>query len=81
MLVIPGAVSKDTCDGITRRDLMRVGGSGILGISLGDLFALQKASAAPATKGEAGNGPGYGKAKSVIFVYLQGGLVHTSRVC
>jgi Protein of unknown function (DUF1501) len=76
MLVIPGAVSKDTCDGITRRDLMRVGGSGILGISLGELFALQKASAAPATNGEAGNGPGYGKAKSVIFVYLQGGPSH-----
>ena len=76
MLVIPGAASKDTCDGVTRRDLLRVGGSGILGITLGDLLTLQKASANPAAKGEAGNGPGFGKAKSVIFVYLQGGPSH-----
>src|SRR5207237_977203 len=60
-----------------RRDLLRVGGSGVLGVSLGQLFALQKASAAntnAAAKGE--GGPGFGKAKSVIFVYLQGGPSH-----
>lgn len=71
MLVIPGAASRDTCDGLTRRDLLRVGGSGILGVSLAQLFALQKASATTNT-----GGPGFGKAKSVIFVYLQGGPSH-----
>jgi hypothetical protein len=45
MLVIPGAASKDTCDGVSRRDLLRVGGSGILGVSLGQMFALQAVSA------------------------------------
>jgi hypothetical protein len=74
MLVIPGAAAKSDCDGVTRRDLLRVGGSGVLGLTLGDLFSLQKASAR--NKGEAGNGPGFGKAKSVIFIYLQGGPSH-----
>ncbi|HXD85971.1 MAG TPA: DUF1501 domain-containing protein, partial [Urbifossiella sp.] len=73
MLVIPGAASRDTCDGLTRRDLLRVGGSGILGVSLGQMFALQNASAAAQTTA---GGPGFGKAKSVIFIYLQGGPSH-----
>ena len=38
MLVIPGAVGKDTCDGVTRRDLMRIGGSALIGFGLADLF-------------------------------------------
>jgi hypothetical protein len=77
MLVIPGAAAKNDCDGITRRDLLRIGGSGILGLSLPQMFALQKASARtnnnPAL---AGGGRGFGKAQSVIFIYLQGGPSH-----
>ncbi len=72
MLVIPGGVSKDTCDGITRRELLRVGGSAVLGLSLANLFRLQKAVAGEAPSG----GPGFGKAKSVILLYLQGGPSH-----
>jgi len=41
MLVIPGRSGKDTCDGITRRDVLRIGGSAALGLSLADIFALQ----------------------------------------
>src|SRR5207247_354178 len=63
---------RDTCDGVTRRDLLRVGGSGILGLTLGQMFRLQEASAADT----AGEGRGFGKAKSVILVYLQGGPSH-----
>jgi uncharacterized protein (DUF1501 family) len=74
MLVIPGRSGKDTCDGITRRELLRVGGSALLGLGLADLFGFQKAAAAE-THGSAG-GPGFGKAKSVILVYLQGGPSH-----
>jgi hypothetical protein len=74
MLVIPGAAGRPDCDRVTRRDLLRVGGSGILGLSLGQMFGLQAASAS--TGGEGGNGPGFGKAKSVIFIYLQGGPSH-----
>jgi len=55
----------------TRRDLLRVGGAGMLGLSLGQMFQLQ----AMANTG-AGGGAGWGKAKSVILVYLQGGPSH-----
>jgi hypothetical protein len=72
MLVIPGRAGKDTCDGVTRRELLRVGGSAALGISLGGLLNLQKLTAKDATYG----GPGFGKAKSVILLYLQGGPSH-----
>src|ERR1051326_8483979 len=70
MFSVPGSVGKDTCDGITRRDLLRVGGSAMLGLTLGNLFRLQ---AAQPMKGD---GPGFGKAKSVILIYLQGGPSH-----
>src|SRR5262245_53900620 len=77
MLVIPGASAANDCDRVSRRDLLRVGGSGVLGLSLAQLFALQKAAAAePKTGGKDEGGPGFGKAKSVIFVYLQGGPSH-----
>ncbi len=72
MLVIPGRAGKDTCDGVTRRELLRVGGSAVFGFSLAGLFGLQKATAKEATYG----GPGFGKAKSVILLYLQGGPSH-----
>src|SRR5436309_1626159 len=70
MLVIPGPANKDTCDGITRRELLRVGGSAMFGLSLANFFGLQKVAANPT------GGPGFGKAKSVILLYLQGGPSH-----
>lgn len=81
MLAIPGFTGRDTCDGVSRRDLLRIGGSGVLGISLASLFALKDAQAngnAPVPKGgaETTGGKGFGKAKSVIFIYLQGGPSH-----
>ncbi len=72
MLVIPGRSGKDTCDGVTRRDLLRVGGSAAFGLSLANLIRLQRASANEGVTG----GPGWGKAKSVILLYLQGGPSH-----
>src|SRR5437764_9220969 len=75
MLVIPGRPGRDTCDGVTRRELLRVGGSALLGVSLANLFQLQEASA-KSSEGSAYGGPGFGKAKSVILVYLQGGPSH-----
>ena len=73
MLVIPGRSGRDTCDGVTRRELLRVGGSAVFGFSLANLFQLQEAAAK--TQGTYG-GPGFGRAKSVILVYLQGGPSH-----
>jgi len=44
MLIVPGQSGKDLCDPhltTTRRDLLRVGGSGLLGLSLGSLLELK----------------------------------------
>jgi Protein of unknown function (DUF1501) len=74
MIIVPGAAGKDLCDrhlGFTRRDILRVGGSGLLGLSLGSMLRLQAASAEES--GSHGGGPGWGRAKSIIMVYLQGG--------
>ena len=75
MLVVPGREGKDLCDshlGMTRRAVLRVGGSGLFGMTLGSMFRLQAANAAAGTHG----GAGWGKAKSVVMVYLQGGPSH-----
>jgi hypothetical protein len=74
MLVIPGYPGKDTCDGVTRRDILRVGSSALLGVTLADLFRLK--AQAKTSDAFAGSGPGWGKAKSVILIYLQGGPSH-----
>jgi hypothetical protein len=79
MIIVPGQAGKDLCDpqlGTTRRDLLRVGGSSLLGLSLGSMLQLKAASAAADATGVAGKRPGWGKAKSVILVYLQGGPSH-----
>jgi hypothetical protein len=57
---------------MSRRDVLRAGGSGILGLSLGAMFQLQ----AKAQEAHKGGGRGWGKAKSIIMVYLQGGPSH-----
>lgn len=79
MLVIPGSEVKDTCDGMTRRELIRFGSLSLAGLNLPFLFA-QNAYAnnnAPVPAGtESGGGRGFGAAKNVIMVYLQGGPSH-----
>ncbi|MEY2410976.1 MAG: hypothetical protein QOF48_3646 [Verrucomicrobiota bacterium] len=75
MIKIPGELCTDLCNPnlkMTRRDLLRVGGCGVLGLSLGSIFQLQ----AMAKESSKGGGPGWGQAKSVIMVYLQGGPSH-----
>ena len=80
MIIVPGQAGKDLCDpqlGMTRRDILRVGGSGLLGLSLGSMLELQAVSARAADiTGATSGGPGWGKAKSIILVYLQGGPSH-----
>lgn len=74
MLVIPGSAGKDTCDGVTRRELLRIGGSALLGLSLADVLRAQQTAAANETR--PAGGPGFGRAESVILLYLQGGPSH-----
>jgi hypothetical protein len=60
---------------MTRRDVLRIGGSAICGLGLPELLRLQSLSAnEPAPAGNAS--PGWGKAKSVILLFLQGGPSH-----
>ncbi|MFM1801486.1 MAG: hypothetical protein RJA81_838, partial [Planctomycetota bacterium] len=89
MLYLPGQLGKDLCDselGLTRRDIVRVGASGLFGLHLGNMLQLKAYSAAKDNSGAAtakpsdethgGGGPGWGKAKSIVLVYLQGGPSH-----
>ncbi len=75
MFRIQGALGKDLCDEhlrVSRRDVLRVCGSGLLGLSLGSMLKLQ----AHGNDAQVISAPGWGKAKSVIMVYLQGGPSH-----
>lgn len=56
------------CDGISRRDFLRVGGLAALGLGLGDFFHLQSAFASTNTL--------TAKAKSCILIWLDGGPSH-----
>src|SRR3954462_13747620 len=81
MIRIPGQPGRDLCDnhlGVTRRDVLRVGGSAVLGLTLGSMFSLKAKSQAGVEVPDTAvsRGPGWGKAKSVIMVYLQGGPSH-----
>jgi hypothetical protein len=85
MLSIPGQ-NGATCDGVSRRELLRVGGAGLLGVSLANLLRFEDvaraATAGPATQpvvpitGDAARLSGFGKAKNFIFIFLQGGPSH-----
>jgi uncharacterized protein (DUF1501 family) len=61
------------CNGASRRDFLRVGGLGLLGLSTANFLAVQKAMAE--TQAPAAAGP-TARAKSIILVYLGGGLSH-----
>ena len=56
------------CDGISRRDFLRVGGLTALGLGLGNFFHLQRAFA--------NNNTLTAKAKSCILIWLDGGPSH-----
>ena len=58
------------CDGIARRNFIRVGGLTALGLGMGSFFQLQRAMAAKASGEKAP------KAKSCILIWLDGGASH-----
>ena len=64
--------------GVLRREFLQVGFSGLLGLGLSDLIAMRSRAAAASPGGSkpkpaAGSTP---RAKSVILVFLTGGLSH-----
>lgn len=72
MLTINGRPGS-LCDGLTRRELLHVGGVGLLGLTLPNVLALEAARADAPARGSAG---AFGRAKNVIFLFLQGGPSH-----
>ena len=66
MLNILQRQASDTCGGLSRRQLLQIGGLGVAGLSLTDLMRLK---ATGAIRSEA-------RDKSVIMVYLPGGPSH-----
>ena len=73
MFRILGDPGKDLCDKHlkpSRRDFLRVGGGGMIGLTLSSMLELK-------AKANQSKAPGWGKAKSIIMVYLQGlSLIH-----
>src|SRR5262249_43993498 len=59
------AASTGLCDGTTRRDFLRVGALGSLGLSMANSI-----SAAPSTTA---NSTGFGRAKRCVLLFLTGG--------
>src|SRR5262245_14867133 len=59
------------CDSLSRRELLTVGGLSVVGLSLADILRLQAKACDGQTQLH-----GFGKASSIIFVYLQGAPSH-----
>ena len=79
MLVIPGRPGRDLCDGqaaASRRAILRAGASALFGLSLPQLLRLQARAVESNVPGGRTAAPGWGRAKSVVMVYLQGGPSH-----
>jgi uncharacterized protein (DUF1501 family) len=62
-MLLMGQERRHTCNGFTRREVLQVGGSSVLGLTLADLLKL-KANQAAVTNGSA---------RAVIFLWLWGG--------
>jgi hypothetical protein len=58
---------KRLCDGLSRRDLLHLGGLGAFGFAPADDLKLRSTQAAPASKA-----PGFGRARSCILIYERG---------
>ncbi len=67
MLRILGT-AKTLCDGLSRREMLRVGGLGLAGLGLPDILRLQEASAAQGAL----TPRSFGRAKSIILIHLYG---------
>src|SRR5438105_906674 len=71
MLSIPRATGK-LCDGWSRREFVRVGATGLIGLTLPEYFSLRAKGATGSLEGA----KGFGTAKSIILCFLQGGPSH-----
>jgi hypothetical protein len=73
MLSIQGKPGR-LCDTLSRRELLTVGTVGLLGLTLPDV--LRHEAGATGASPMAPRSAGFGRAKSLIFLYLQGSPSH-----
>src|SRR6266404_7510287 len=64
------------CDGITRRELLRVGGLGFTGLMWSDWLRARAAAAAQGQQGRRAKTGTFGKAKACILIFNYGGPSH-----
>ena len=72
MITVPGELGRDFCDPhlkLSRRDILKVGGASMLGLSLGSMFEAQAAAAHHA------GGPGWGKATVTIALVTEASAI------
>src|SRR6186713_730759 len=69
MLTLHGESCGIQCNGVRRRDLLRVGALSFMGLSLVDLLRVEAARAGTGS-------PGSARAKNVLLIYLGGGITH-----
>ena len=73
MISLAGPMTR-CCEGLTRRELLRIGGLSALGLSLPELLRAKAAQAAGSPASPFGNH--FGQAKSCIVVFLFGAPAH-----
>ncbi|MFQ5731823.1 MAG: DUF1501 domain-containing protein, partial [Planctomycetaceae bacterium] len=61
------------CDSWSRREILRVGGASAFGLSLADLLAANRGADAAPLAGRPTEDRMFGRAKNLIYLYLQGG--------
>ncbi len=76
MLTIPTRYSAHFCDGSARREFLKVGSLGLFGLSLQNVLKLQDRAKAAPVPARLQGATGFGSAKSVIVLFLQGGPSH-----
>ncbi len=64
------------CDGLSRRELLTVGGLSLFGLSLPEFFSSRSLGAPNQSPARPRRSDGFGQAESVILVYLQGSPSH-----
>src|SRR5436190_8478256 len=75
MVNIPGR-AVHTCEGPTRRELMRIGSLGLAGLHLPGFFLSQATARAGDAAQKYAGARGFGNAENVIMIFLQGGPSH-----
>src|SRR4051794_17949066 len=77
MLTLLGpATRRKHCDGVSRRDFVRIGALGLGGLPLAQLLALEAAQATDTTPARSASDGSKKRHKSLIMVYLCGGPPH-----